>query len=139
MPIVIRLNRKLVERKMTLTQLAERVGITVANLSILKTGKAKAVRLETLESICRELDCQPGDLLEYVADDPGQEKPKPGAARRLRATNDPPPMPARCARPHGCSGEAGQEVGGADRVDFAGEVGTAGPNGRQVVCGQPGR
>lgn len=90
MPIVIRLNRKLVERKMTLTQLAERVGITVANLSILKTGKAKAVRLETLESICRELDCQPGDLLEYVADDPGQEnpgqeKPKPGAARVRRA------------------------------------------------------
>ena len=68
MPIVIRLDRELVERKMTLTELAERVGITVANLSILKTGKAKAVRLATLESLCRELDCQPGDILEYVAE-----------------------------------------------------------------------
>ncbi|MGB7980035.1 MAG: helix-turn-helix transcriptional regulator [Candidatus Nanopelagicales bacterium] len=66
MAIVIRLDRMLVERKMTLTELADRVGITVANLSILKTGKAKAVRLATLEAICRELDCQPGDLLEYV-------------------------------------------------------------------------
>jgi putative transcriptional regulator len=69
MPIVIRLDRELVERKITLTELSERVGITVANLSILKTGKAKAVRLSTLESICQELDCQPGDILEYVADD----------------------------------------------------------------------
>lgn len=66
MPIVIRLDRELVERKMTLTELSERIGITMANLSILKTGKAKAVRLSTLESICRELDCQPGDVLEYV-------------------------------------------------------------------------
>ena len=66
MPIVIRLDRELVERKMTLRELSERIGITVANLSILKTGKAKAVRLSTLESICRELDCQPGDVLEYV-------------------------------------------------------------------------
>nr|WP_269189786.1 helix-turn-helix transcriptional regulator [Haloechinothrix halophila] len=56
----------LVERKMTLTELADRIGITVANLSILKTGKAKAVRLATLEAICRELDCQPGDLFTYV-------------------------------------------------------------------------
>ena len=69
MPIVIRLDRELVERKMTLTELSERVGITVANLSILKTGKAKAIRLSTLESICQELHCQPGDILEYVADD----------------------------------------------------------------------
>ena len=68
MPIVIRLDRELVERKMTLTELAERVGITVANLSILKTGKAKAVRFSTLESICRELGCQPGDILEYVTE-----------------------------------------------------------------------
>lgn len=68
MPIVIRLDRELVERKLTLTELSERIGITVANLSILKTGKAKAVRLSTLESICRELDCQPGDVLEYVAE-----------------------------------------------------------------------
>lgn len=68
MPIVIRLDRELVERKMTLTELSERVGITLANLSILKTGKAKAIRLETLDSICREIDCQPGDILEYVAE-----------------------------------------------------------------------
>jgi len=68
MPIVIRLDRWLVERKMTLTELSARVGITVANLSILKTGKAKAVRLATLEAICRELDCRPGDILEYVAE-----------------------------------------------------------------------
>lgn len=70
MPIVIRLDRMLVERKMTLTELADRVGITVANLSILKTGKAKAVRLATLDAICRELDCRPGDLLEYADHSP---------------------------------------------------------------------
>jgi putative transcriptional regulator len=66
MAIEVRLDRMLLERRMTLTELADRVGITVANLSILKTGKAKAVRLQTLEAICRELDCQPGDLLAYV-------------------------------------------------------------------------
>lgn len=66
MPIETRLDRMLLERKMTLTELADRIGITVANLSILKTGKAKAVRLATLEAICRELDCQPGDLFAYV-------------------------------------------------------------------------
>lgn len=69
MAIEIRLDRILLERKMTLTDLAERVGITVPNLSILKTGKAKAVRLATLDAICRELDCQPGDIL-VRADDP---------------------------------------------------------------------
>jgi putative transcriptional regulator len=68
MAIEVRLDRMLLERRMTLTELADRVGITVANLSILKTGKAKAVRLQTLAAICRELDCQPGDLLEYVSD-----------------------------------------------------------------------
>ncbi len=56
------------KRKMSLTELSERVDITMANLSILKTGKAKAVRLETLEAICRVLNCQPGDILEYVED-----------------------------------------------------------------------
>ncbi len=55
----------LAKRKMSLTELSERVGITMSNLSILKTGKAKAVRLETLEAICRALDCQPGDILEF--------------------------------------------------------------------------
>ncbi|GAA1941042.1 helix-turn-helix domain-containing protein [Nocardioides marmoribigeumensis] len=68
MAIEVRLDRMLLERRMTLTELADRVGITVANLSILKTGKAKAVRLHTLEAVCRELQCQPGDLLEYVPD-----------------------------------------------------------------------
>lgn len=66
MAIEIRLDRMLLERRMTLTELAERVGITVPNLSILKTGKAKAVRLSTLDALCRELDCQPGDLIVWV-------------------------------------------------------------------------
>ena len=63
--IVVKLDDLLHERRMTLTELAERVGLTLANLSILKTGKAKAIRFSTLEAICRELECQPGDLLEY--------------------------------------------------------------------------
>jgi putative transcriptional regulator len=66
--IVVRLDDLLHARRMTLTDLAERVGITLANLSILKTGKAKAIRFSTLEAICRELECQPGDLLGYDAD-----------------------------------------------------------------------
>ena len=69
MAIEIRLDRMLLERKMTLTELAERVGITVPNLSILKTGKAKAVRLSTLDAVCRELDCQPGDIIVWVDGD----------------------------------------------------------------------
>lgn len=63
--IMVRLDDLLHERRMTLTELAERVGLTLANLSILKTGKAKAIRFSTLAAICRELQCQPGDLLEY--------------------------------------------------------------------------
>jgi putative transcriptional regulator len=66
MPIIINLYVMMAKRKMSLTELSEKVGITMANLSILKTGKAKAVRLETLESICRILNCQPGDILEFV-------------------------------------------------------------------------
>ncbi|MDB5158484.1 helix-turn-helix transcriptional regulator [Mucilaginibacter corticis] len=66
MPIIVNLDVMMAKRKMSLTELSERVGITMANLSILKTGKAKAVRLETLEAICRVLDCQPGDILEFV-------------------------------------------------------------------------
>ena len=65
MAIVVRLDEKLHERRMTLTELSERVDITLANLSILKTGKAKAIRFSTLESICQVLDCQPGDLLGF--------------------------------------------------------------------------
>ena len=63
--IMVKLDDILHDRRMTLTELAERVGLTLANLSILKTGKAKAIRFSTLEAICRELECQPGDLLIY--------------------------------------------------------------------------
>lgn len=66
MPIVVNLDVMLARRKMSLTELSERVGITLANLSILKSGKAKAVRFSTLEEICKVLECQPGDLLEYM-------------------------------------------------------------------------
>lgn len=65
MPIIINIDVMLARRKMSSGELAERMDITPANLSILKTGKAKAVRLSTLDSLCRALDCQPGDLLEY--------------------------------------------------------------------------
>ncbi|WP_432201296.1 helix-turn-helix domain-containing protein [Erythrobacter sp. W53] len=65
--IAVKLDDLLHERRMTLTELAERVGLTLANLSILKTGKAKAIRFSTLAAICRELECQPGDLLNYKA------------------------------------------------------------------------
>ncbi len=65
MPVTVKLDDLLHERRMTLTELAERVGLTLANLSILKTGKARAIRFSTLEAICRELGCQPGDLLGY--------------------------------------------------------------------------
>ncbi len=71
MPIRINLDVMLAKRKMKSNELAELIGITVQNLSILKTGKAKAVRLSTLEALCRHLDCQPGDLLEFVAKDDG--------------------------------------------------------------------
>lgn len=66
--IVINIDVMLAKRKMSVTELSERVGITMANLSILKNGHAKAVRLSTLEAICRALDCQPGDILEYRED-----------------------------------------------------------------------
>lgn len=63
----------LAKRKMSVTELSERVGITMANISILKNGKAKAIRLSTLESICKALNCQPGDILEYQSDNDTQE------------------------------------------------------------------
>jgi putative transcriptional regulator len=66
MAIQINLDMMLVKRKMKLTELAERIGISATNLSLLKTGKVKGVRFSTLEAICRELDCQPGDILEYI-------------------------------------------------------------------------
>ena len=65
MPIRVSLDRVLLEKRMSLTELADRVGVTIANLSILKTGKARAVRFSTLAALCRELDCQPGDLIVY--------------------------------------------------------------------------
>ena len=68
MAIVIRLDVALAQRKMQLTELAQAVDITLANLSILKTGKAKAIRFSTLDAICKHLRCQPGDILEYVPD-----------------------------------------------------------------------
>ncbi|MEO1042685.1 MAG: helix-turn-helix transcriptional regulator [Pseudomonadota bacterium] len=68
MTIRVTLDKILAERDMSLTELSDRVGITIANLSILKTGKAKAVRFTTLEKICRVLDCQPGDILEFDKD-----------------------------------------------------------------------
>jgi len=69
--IIVKLDDMLHERRMTLTELSERIGITLANLSILKTGKARAVRFSTLEAVCGALQCQPGDLLEFS---PTQEK-----------------------------------------------------------------
>jgi putative transcriptional regulator len=68
MSIKVNLDRVLLDRGMSLTELSERVGVTIANLSILKTGKAKAMRFSTLEAICKELDCQPGDLLQFLDD-----------------------------------------------------------------------
>jgi putative transcriptional regulator len=66
MPIIINLDVMMAKRKMSLNELSARVGITISNLSILKTGKAKAIRIETLEAICKALNCQPGDILEFV-------------------------------------------------------------------------
>lgn len=69
MPIVVHLDREMKRANMSLTELSERVGLTLANLSILKTGKAKAVRFSTLEALCETLNCQPGDLLEYTPEE----------------------------------------------------------------------
>lgn len=66
MPIIVNLDVMMAKRKISLNELSERVGLTISNLSILKTGKAKAIRFSTLEAICLALDCQPGDILEYV-------------------------------------------------------------------------
>lgn len=71
MPVRVNLDRVLLERRMSLTELSDRVGVTIANLSILKTGKARAVRFSTLDALCRELGCQPGDLLSFESGPPG--------------------------------------------------------------------
>ena len=77
MAIVVKLDDLLHDRRMTLTELAERIDITLANLSILKTGKARAIRFSTLEAICEVLQCQPGDLLQFQPDSQPQEAPEP--------------------------------------------------------------
>ena len=69
MDIIINIDVMLAKRKMSVTELSERVGITMANISVLKNGKAKAIKLSTLDSICRALQCQPGDILEYAEED----------------------------------------------------------------------
>ena len=76
MPVRVRLDRLLLDRRMSLTELADRVGVTIANLSILKTGKARAIRFSTLGALCRELECQPGDLVVFEPGPPdaGEEE-----------------------------------------------------------------
>jgi putative transcriptional regulator len=81
MPIVVTLDDMLHDRRMTLTELAHRVDLTLANLSILKTGKARAIRFSTLEAICDALHCQPGDILRFEAEGVAHQEP-PGAAKR---------------------------------------------------------
>lgn len=76
MPIIVNLDVMMAKRKINLGDLALRMGITPSNLSILKTGKAKAIRFSTLESICRILNCQPGDILEYIPDDAQETGPE---------------------------------------------------------------
>ena len=78
MTIAVKLDEMLHERRMTLTELAERIDITLANLSVLKTGKARAIRFSTLEAICSALECQPGDILEFVPE------PRSGPLRKTR-------------------------------------------------------
>jgi putative transcriptional regulator len=77
MPIRVHLDRILLERRMSLTELADRVGVTIANLSILKTGKARAIRFSTLDALCRELNCQPGDLVVFEPGPPDDDGAEP--------------------------------------------------------------
>jgi putative transcriptional regulator len=85
MAILVKLDDVLHARRMTLTELAERVGVTIVNLSILKTGKARAIRFSTLEAICAALSCQPGDLLEFVPDAAAGGQPAPGEPEGVAA------------------------------------------------------
>ncbi len=82
MPIRINLEQVMAERGISLTELADRIGITLANLSILKTNKARAIRFTTLEALCRELKCQPGDLLEFVSGETGLAEARSRRDRR---------------------------------------------------------
>jgi putative transcriptional regulator len=84
MAIVVKLDDVLHARRMTLTELAERVGITIVNLSILKTGKARAIRFSTLDAICTALSCQPGDILEFLPETAAREQAAASGARRKR-------------------------------------------------------
>ncbi len=84
MAIAITLDDVLHDRRMTLSELAERVDITLANLSILKTGKARAIRFSTLDAICEALACQPGDILRFVSDEAEDEQPVPAGKRSAR-------------------------------------------------------
>jgi putative transcriptional regulator len=85
MAIMVKLDDMLYARRMTLTELAERVGITIVNLSILKTGKARAIRFSTLDAICAALSCQPGDILEFQPDTAEREQTASSGMRRKRA------------------------------------------------------
>ena len=85
MAIVVKLDDMLHARRMTLTELAERVGITIVNLSILKTGKARAIRFSTLDAICTALSCQPGDILEFLPETVAREQAAASGTRRKRA------------------------------------------------------
>ena len=84
MPIRVKLDHLMLDRRMTLTELASRVDLTLANLSILKTGKARAIRFSTLDAICEALSCQPGDLLRFESKHAGRERP---AAASKRSAN----------------------------------------------------
>jgi len=75
MAIRVKLDHLLLDRRLTLTELADKIGITIANLSVLKTNKARAIRFSTLEALCRELDCQPGDLLVHTSEKPDSQAP----------------------------------------------------------------
>src|SRR3954466_15084619 len=92
MPIRVSLDRVLLERRMSLTELADRVGVTIANLSILKTGKARAVRFSTLAALCRELDCQPGDLPHSEPGPPHGARPRARLPARRPAELRSPPL-----------------------------------------------
>ena len=82
MAIIVKLDELLYQRRMTLTALAERIDITLANLSILKTGKARAIRFSTLEAICEALSCQPGDILQFEPEQAERERPAVASKRR---------------------------------------------------------
>ena len=83
MAIAVKLDDVLHDRRMTLTELAERVGMTLANLSILKTGKARAIRFSTLDAVCEALSCQPGDILRFEAGQKGPEQPEAAVSEQL--------------------------------------------------------